>query len=265
MGRGRFCRRPAKMPTPLDVYLLPSLVEPDKLSGRLAVVIDVLRATTTIVHALASGAREVLVCQEVEQARKLAANSPGAIVAGERGGLPIAGFHLGNSPQEFAPAVVGGKTIIFTTTNGTRAMARCAGARRVLLGAFVNFSAVGRELTAELSSPGSSGAALICAGTEGDVTREDTLLAGAMAEDLASNDDLQLSLNDQAVIAADAWRVCRLDLGGHDPLGRTLRQSRGGRKLIEIGLENDIAIAAEIDRFDLVPVLDLATWRVTVA
>jgi phosphosulfolactate phosphohydrolase-like enzyme len=74
-----------------------------------------------------------------------------------------------------------------------------------------------------------------------------------------------LSLNDQAEIAADAWRACRSDLGGHDPLGWALRRSRGGRILIEVGLENDIAIAAEIDRFDLVPVLDLATWRVTVA
>ena len=253
------------MPTPLDVYLLPSLVEPDKLSGRLAVVIDVLRATTTIVHALASGAAGVLICQEVDEARKLAASSPNAVLAGERGGLPIAGFHLGNSPLEYSPAAVGGKTVIFTTTNGTRAMARCAEAHRVLLAAFVNFSAICRELTAELSRPGSSGAALICAGTDGEVTREDTLLAGAMVDDLASHDDLMLSLNDQAEIAVDAWHACRLDLGGHDPLGRALRQSRGGRNLIEIGLENDIAIAAEIDRFDLVPVLDLATWRVTVA
>lgn len=253
------------MPAPLDVYLLPSLVEPEALAGRWAIVIDVLRATTTIIQALASGAAEVRICQEVEEARRLAANRPGAVLAGERGGLPIPGFHLGNSPAEFTPQAVGGKPVLFTTTNGTRAMARCQKAERVLLAAFVNFSAICRELSAELSSPASQGAVVVCAGTDGEVTREDTLLAGAIVDDLSSHSDLPLALNDQAEIAADAWRACRQDLGGHDPLARALRQSRGGRNLIEIGMENDIAIAAEIDRFDLAPVLDLATMRVTAA
>ncbi len=250
------------MPAPLDVYLLPSLAEPGNLAGRVAVVIDVLRATTTIVHALASGAAQVRVCQEVNEARRLAEEQPGAVLAGERGGLPIAGFHLGNSPAEFTPATVGGKSVLFTTTNGTRAMARCQGARRVLLAAFVNFSAICRELSDALSSPSSQGAAIVCAGTDGEVTREDTLLAGAIVDDLSGITTLTLALNDQAEIAADAWRSCRADLGGHDPLGRALRASRGGRNLIEIGLENDIAIAAEIDKFDLVPELDLGTMRV---
>lgn len=250
------------MPTSLDVYLLPSLVEPVRIAGRIAVVIDVLRATTTIVCALASGAREVLVCQEVDAARQLADDSPGAVLAGERGGLPIPGFHLGNSPLEFSTAAVGGKAVIFTTTNGTRAMARCQGAGRVLLAAFVNFSAICRELSAELASPASQGVVLVCAGTEGEVTREDALLAGAIVDDLAGNPDLKLILNDQAEIAADAWRTCRQDLRGHDPLAGALRHTRGGRNLIEIGMENDIAIAAEIDKFDIVPVLDLATMRV---
>jgi 2-phosphosulfolactate phosphatase len=250
------------VPAPLDVYLLPSLVEPQSIAGRTAVVIDVLRATTTVVYALAGGAAEVRVCQEVDEARRLAADYPGAVLAGERGGLPIPGFHLGNSPLEFTPATVGRKTVLFTTTNGTRAMARCRGARRVLLAAFINFSAICRELSEELASPSSRGAAIVCAGTDGEVTREDTLLAGAIVDDLATHSGLNLALNDQAEIAADAWRSCRADLGGHDPLGRALRASRGGRNLIEIGLENDIAIAAEIDKFDLVPVLDLATMRV---
>jgi 2-phosphosulfolactate phosphatase len=250
------------VPAPLDVYLLPSLVEPEALAGRVAIVIDVLRATTTIIHALAGGAAEVRVCQEVEEARRLAADCPGAVLAGERGGLRIPGFHLGNSPMEFTPQAIGGKTVIFTTTNGTRAMVRCRGAQRVLLAAFVNFSAICRELSAALSSPASRGVAIVCAGTDGEVTREDTLLAGAIVDDLSSHSGLKLALNDQAEIAADAWRACRQDLGGHDPLGKALRQSRGGRNLIEIGMENDIAIAAEIDRFDLAPALDLATMRV---
>ncbi|HZL87827.1 MAG TPA: 2-phosphosulfolactate phosphatase [Pirellulaceae bacterium] len=253
------------MPTPLDVYLLPSLVEPERLSGRLVVVMDVLRATTTIVYALASGARDVFICQEVDDARRLAANLPAALLAGERGGLRIDGFPLGNSPREYTPAAVGGRTVVFTTTNGTRAMARCSKARCVLLGAFVNFSAVCRELTAELSPPASSGVALVCAGTEGEVTGEDTLLAGAIVEELVQDRDNKCSLNDQAQIAADVWRACRSEDDGNDSLVRALRRSRGGRHLVEIGLESDIALAAGIDRFDLVPRLDLVKMRVTVA
>ena len=254
------------MATPLDVYLLPSLVAPDGLAGRTAVVIDVLRATTTIVQALASGAREVLVCQDIVQARAAAAEiGTDAILGGERGGLPIEGFQLGNSPAEFTPAIVGGKTLIFTTTNGTRAMAACAAARQVWLAAFVNFSAICRELAAGAMSPSCEGVTLVCAGTDGEVTREDALLAGAIVDDLASNRDLRMALNDQAEIAADAWRACCRDLGANDPLQRALRASRGGRNLLEIGMENDIAIAAEIDKFDLAPALDTKTWRVRVA
>lgn len=253
------------MPVPLDVFLLPSLVEVDQLAGRTAVVIDVLRATTTIVYALAAGASEVAVCREVEEARRLAESISGAVLGGERGGRPIEGFHLGNSPAEYTRQSVGGKTVIFTTTNGTAAMIRCQRARRVLLGAFVNFSAVCRELRYELTGPGGGGITLVCAGTDGEVTGEDTLLAGAIVENLAAADGPQLVLNDQAEIAADAWRGCRRDWGGSDPLGQALRHSRGGRNLIEIGMENDIAIAAEIDKFDVVPVVDTTSWRVRVA
>ena len=253
------------MPVPLDVFLLPSLVEAERLAGRIAVVIDVLRATTTIVHALAAGASDVAVCGEVEEARRAAASIPDSVLGGERGGRPIDGFHLGNSPAEYTRQSAFGRTVVFTTTNGTRAMGRCAGARRVLLGAFVNFSAVCRELSAEVAGPVSAGITLVCAGTDGEVTREDTLLAGAIVDDLVQTHAVQLALNDQAEIAADAWRACRQDLGGHDPLARALRHSRGGRNLIEIGMENDIAIAAQIDKFDVVPVLDLATMRVVAA
>ena len=103
----------------------------------------------------------------------------GIILGGERGGLPIPGFDLGNSPAEYTRERVAGKTVVFTTTNGTRAMQRCKQASRVLLGAFVNFSAVCRELG------GVEQVVLVCAGTDGHVTREDTLFAGAVVDDLA--------------------------------------------------------------------------------
>ncbi len=272
-------------PRRIDVYLLPALVEPEQLAGQTVGVIDILRATTTIIHALAAGAVQVVPCLEIDVARLLAAGEfPGsAVLGGERGGLPISGFDLGNSPRDYTRERVGGKTVVFTTTNGTRALIRCKAARRVLIGAFVNLSAVCRELMDEPN------VALVCAGTNGHVTREDALFAGALASELASGGRAMASggramasggrgtdgaaggppeansdsiLNDQAELAADAWRSCTRDLTGGNPLSRALRASRGGRNLIETGQENDIDLAAQIDKFDIVPELDLATWRI---
>jgi 2-phosphosulfolactate phosphatase len=243
----------------LDVYLVPALVEADDLQGRVVIVIDVLRATTTMVHALAAGAREVVPCLEVEEARRLAAELVPAVLGGERGGQQIPGFDLGNSPAEYTPERVGGKIVVFTTTNGTRALLRCRGAARVLLAAFVNFSAVCREAVQAREL------VVLCAGTDGEVTREDALLAGAIVDDvMRSTSGQPLALNDQAELAADAWRCAVRGLTDR-PLGVVLRSSQGARNLIEIGQESDIDLAAQIDKFDLVPELDLASWRVRCA
>jgi 2-phosphosulfolactate phosphatase len=241
----------------IDVYLLPALVEPAALTGKAVAVIDVLRATTTIVHALAAGAAEVAPSLNVEDARRLADQlGDRAVLGGERGGLPIPGFDFGNSPAEYTSDRVSGKTVVFTTTNGTRALERCQLARRALIAAFANFSAVCRELS------DASEVAIVCAGTDGHVTREDTLLAGAIVTDLAQGKLCQL--NDQALLAADAWQTA-VRLLTDRPLGIMLRDSRGGRNLIDTGQENDIDLAAQIDRFDIVPELDLKTWRIRVA
>lgn len=247
------------MPQPreIDVFLLPALAQSEQLAGRTVVVVDVLRATTTIIHALAAGATEVAVCQEVDEALRLAGQiGSTAVLGGERAGGKIAGFDLGNSPLEYTPAAVGGKTVVFTTTNGTRAMDRCRAARRVLIGAFVNLSAVCRELS------DADRIAIVCAGTDGHVTREDALLAGSLVAELSQTSDWKM--NDQAELVRDAWHAAAADLTA-DPLSRTLRHSRGGRNLIGIGHENDIDLAAQIDKFDIVPELDLTTWRIRLA
>jgi len=240
----------------LDVYLLPALVEPEALSNKTVVVIDVLRATTTIVHALGEGALEVAPFLNVEDARRLAERlGEAALLGGERSGIPIPGFDLGNSPAEYTRDRVAGKAVVFTTTNGTRALERCKLARRVLVAAFANFSAVCRDLIGE------NQVAIVCAGTDGHVTREDTLLAGAIVADLTREKWYQL--NDQALLAADAWQTA-VRLMTDRPLGIMLRDSRGGRNLIETGQQNDIDLAAQIDKFDIVPALDVKTWRIRV-
>src|SRR5436309_2662913 len=113
---------------PVRVHLVPSLAAPVALVGGVAVVIDVLRATTTIVHALAAGCAAVVPCAEVDEAKKTAAAlRPGKVVlGGERGGKLIRGFDLGNSPREYTAKACKKATVVFTTTNGTRAILRAA-------------------------------------------------------------------------------------------------------------------------------------------
>src|SRR4051794_31949894 len=133
------------------VHLLPDLIPTGALGGGVAVVIDVLRATTMMVHALSAGCTAVIPCLEIDEAREIAARLPvgGALLGGERQGVPIDGFDLGNSPRSCTPEVCRGKTLVMTTTNGTRAILACLDADRVLIGAFPNFAPTAQLLHAE--------------------------------------------------------------------------------------------------------------------
>ena len=279
--------------TEIRAYFLPQLVAPGELAGGVSVVIDVLRATTTITAALAAGAREVIPCLEVDDARREAAILPPgqAVLGGERGGLKIDGFDLGNSPSDYTPARVGHKSLVFTTTNGTRAMLHARAADEIWLAALVNLSAVvGRCAERKRID-------LLCAGTGGKITREDVLLAGAIVARLTAPasdrhrsaavpdntvpDDTvprgtvtsltvpsDLTLNDQAAIARAAWLLAVAGLGQQPPmelLRRELRQTQGGRNLAALGLEADLADAAAIDCYSIVPRFDPRSGRITPA
>jgi 2-phosphosulfolactate phosphatase len=246
----------------INVHLLPELISPGQLDGAAAVVIDLLRASTTIATALAAGAQCVIPCLDVEEARRVAVSiGPSALLGGERGGLRIDGFDLGNSPAEYTRESVGGRTIVFTTTNGTRALAACAGAERVLVGALVNLSAVCRVL-AECPR-----VELVCAGTRGEMTREDALAAGAFVARLQQMRGAEVAtLNDQAQLVVSDWlRTVAGDAGvaGQRALIEALRQSRGGHNLAAIHQDGDIALAATIDSLDVVPRFDAESSRIT--
>ena len=241
----------------VNVHLLPSLTSAESLDGREAVVIDVLRATTTIVHALAAGAQAVIPCLEVEEARRQAIQlGEQAVLGGERKGKRISGFDLGNSPNEYTPETVQGKTVVFTTTNGTRAIAVCRNANRTLLAAFVNFASI-CETLGDLHS-----VELVCAGTRNEISREDVLLAGAIVDDLLRRHPRACLTNDQAILACDAWRSTSASFSGPESLAKSLHESRGGRNLLNIGQQQDIYIAAELDKFDLVPAWNPKTGKI---
>lgn len=241
------------MTSMLNVHALPRLVSLEHMRGDVVVVIDVLRASTTIIHALAAGATHVIACQEVDQARaEAAAFAPGEVVlGGERGGLRIEGFDLGNSPTDYTPDRVVGRTVVFTTTNGTRAMQQCRQAARVYIGAIVNAAAVVRRLA------GSERIHLLCAGTEGHPSEDDLLVAGLLVARLQRG-ETRYKLNAQAMAVSERWRqtFATLDTLRPERLAEQLRDSRGGRNVVRLGLEADILTAAALDRFDIVPELD---------
>jgi 2-phosphosulfolactate phosphatase len=226
------------------VHLLPQLAAPGRLAGSIAVAIDVLRATTTIVHALAAGCVAVRPCAEVDEAREIADGLPAGkvLLGGERGGLPLPGFDLGNSPREYTPRRCRGMTLVLTTSNGTRAVLRAAEADRVLAAAFVNFSAVCEQVRLDPRP-----LHIVCAGAEGEPCLEDTLLAGALVDCLS--EEMEVRLNDSARLAWDCFENHGRILAG------ALEVSKGGVHLREIGYPEDIAAAGEVDRFALVPEL----------
>jgi 2-phosphosulfolactate phosphatase len=198
------------------------------------IVVDVLRATSTIAQALASGYRRVLCCSEVEQAEALRAEVGGVVLAGERKCLRIPGFDLGNSPREFLEPV--GDTVVLTTTNGTRALVtaheRC---ERVVAAGLLNLDAVvaaAREYEADV--------AIFCAGVKGAFTIDDAYCAGRIAELLGGE------LSDAA---AAAVRIARSFETSEDGL----QASHSARNLVEAGLDEDIAFCARESVLDVVP------------
>jgi len=237
----------------INVHLLASRVAPKSFAGRTVVVIDVLRATTTIAAAVAAGVEEVIPCGEVEEARSWKQRDPRVLLGGERGGLPIEGFDLGNSPLEYTPERLAGRRLVFTTTNGTQAMLRCRQAGRVLLGAFVNLEALVQAVAGDPTIE------LLCAGRLGAISREDSLLAGAIVDRFQLRSP-STTISDEAALARDAWQAVSTRVKNGVSLAKTLRDGAAGRNLAAIGLDRDIYAAAQIDAVRVVPELDVARW-----
>jgi 2-phosphosulfolactate phosphatase len=248
----------------LNVHRLPQHVAAADLAGSAVVVIDLLRATSTICQAIASGAAEVIPFLEVDEAMDAAekAGRLNVVLGGERKGGKIPGFDLGNSPSEYTPEAVDGRRVFITTTNGTRAFDHAKLAKRVLLGAFTNLSAVVRSIQAEPHIE------ILCAGTDGDQTREDILAAGAIVSELLQHSATPPKRNDNAASAKRDWdevvaRACASGRPLTEQLAIELRDTQGGRNLLGIGLAHDLAVCAQIDRLTVVPELNIREWRIT--
>jgi 2-phosphosulfolactate phosphatase len=232
----------------IDVAWLPAELGGAARSDATAVVIDVIRATTSIATALAAGASRIEVAESVEEARAKAED--GVLLCGERGGLAPPGFDLGNSPGSFTAERVGGRPLVFTTTNGTRAMRAAVDLTggRVRLACFRNLAAAVRTVAADLEG-GASDAIIVCAAGGGRVSMDDAWCAGHVVEGIAAAAG-DVRLTDGAKLALELARR----LGS--PTVETLAETAAGRAVLRVGLEEDLSLCVRLDDLDVVPI-----WR----
>jgi len=231
----------------IDVFFGPAGLTASDVAGRVVVVIDVLRASTSIATALANGARAVIPVDSTEEVvnRAKAFARSEVKLAGERQMRPIPGFDLGNSPREFSREVVEGKTVLLSTTNGTAAIASLQGPRDVVIGSYVNFSAVLAMLRAALR--GGTDIAILCAGRDKQFSLEDAACAGRFAHH-AMRRRTDVAVNDAA------FASMLIDRRYSDNLMRLFSASAHGRALSEAGYGDDLTDCAAIDSFPIIPI-----------
>ena len=212
--------------------------------GDLVIVVDVLRCSSSVVSALANGAKAVIPAETLKEAYELRERHSDFLLAGERRGCKPRGFDLGNSPLEFVPEVVEGRTVIMTTTSGTAALVRCRRAEHVLVGAFLNAEAVAKKAV-EIAQRKKVNVSFVLAGEKGLFSLEDFLCAGAVASEFPADG---FDFSDEALPAVFGFERVK------DALGEYVGKSRHAKHLIELGFEGDIEFSCMLNHFGLVPV-----------
>jgi len=232
----------------ISVYFTPLGVTSQAISGIPVVVLDVLRATSSIVAAMANGARAVVPAATADEALRVAKNleRDDVLLAGERGGHRIEGFALGNSPLEMSPEIVGGKTLVMATTNGTGALVAAEPGRPVLVAAITNFSAVVARAREELNGNGKL--TILCSGRERMFALEDAYVAGRVTQALLPDGKRNgVELNDAAIAALELVRRYG------DGWKRAVLASAAARDLKQLGYRADVEAVTEVDAYDIVP------------
>ncbi|PTM58513.1 2-phosphosulfolactate phosphatase [Desmospora activa] len=227
-----------KVQTVLSVDVLKS----ESLIHKTVIIIDVFRASSSIVTAFAHGAASIVPTETVAKARQY--GKEGWLIGGERYGKNLEGFHFGNAPSDFSTERIKGRDIAFTTTNGTRALVKSSKGSDILIGCFLNAQACAikaRDLHRDIL--------LFCAGTRGEFSLEDGIAAGCLLHHLKEQDPA-IPCDDEGLALLHAYRNSR------DRLTDLLGLSRSGRQLISRGRQNDIRDCVQINRYDIVP-----RWR----
>lgn len=239
----------------IDVMPYPGNQPTREQSDKTFVVMDILRATSTIVTALANGATEIIPVADPSEAIQLAKNigEDQCLTGGERGGLQIPGLNLGNSPAEYTQEVVWDRKLALCTTNGTVAIRWAQSGKRVLIGSFLNLPAIVEAIKEE------GDVLLVCSGRNGGLALEDFVCAGMIVDRLAAAlGEEQLSMSDSAYLSRLAYQTMEQTKG----LAKGLAETDHGRDLVELGLGEDIRFCAQVGVIDIVPVFESGRVRV---
>lgn len=226
--------------------MVPGPVNEERLSKKTLVLIDVLRASTTICRSLSCGAKAVIPVKKPGEAAEMRykIGVEDTVLGGERKGIKIENFTLGNSPLEYNEDAVSGKIVILTTSNGTQLYSRARHSKLVITCALVNISTVAARLAQT-----SDDVAILCAGEEGDFSIEDSLCGGMIIHKLRTEFNLELELNDAAALALLLYQ------NNSNCLAGAIADGEHGRHLAEIGFADDVSFASQIDSIPVLPVL----------
>jgi 2-phosphosulfolactate phosphatase len=227
----------------IDTLFTANEIDEVAVKGKSVVIIDVLRVCTTIAYALSNGCERIIPVDTVEAATNLTASldKKVTLLGGEKEGRRIDGFNLGNSPAEYAPEVVKGKTIIMATSNGTRAIWRSQAAKEILIASLVNMTSVADHV-AKLDV-----LTVVCAGKQGRFAMEDAVCAGMLVDRLAEDNNLDLS--DGAEAARALYKLNR------QSIAKLLRECEHGRYLSSLGFEGDLDVCGKIDSLKILPIV----------
>jgi 2-phosphosulfolactate phosphatase len=229
-------------PKRLEVCLTPALIPLYKVENYIVVIIDVFRATTSMCYGIENGAEAIIPVSQVEECSAYLEKGFDYLLAAERDGEIVAGFDFGNSPFSYTKEKVAGKTIVLTTTNGTHALHLSRKAKKIVIGAFINLTAICNWLKIQ-----DENILLVCSGWKNNFNLEDTLFAGAVVEQLK---DSNFRRDDPATAANDLYHIAKDDLDAY------LKKTSHSERLKALGIEKDIEFCLNVDLTTAIPVLD---------
>jgi len=230
----------------IELFVTPAEFTEGDTRSEPVIVIDVLRAMSTMIQALANGCRDIIPVDSVERALALHTSlfETDILLCGEREGMKIYGFDLGNSPLEYTPDAVAGKSLIFTSTNGSAALIKVRKSKHIYLCSFFNVTAIAHTISGK-----SENLVILCAGQDNHFALEDALCAGMLISRIRTHSKKEHELNDAALSALQL-----ISIYGNN-INAILKQTDHGRELIRIGMENDIYFCAQVDAIPVIPVL----------
>ena len=224
----------------IDIIISASDIKKEKIENKTVVVVDILRATSVITTALNNGCKGVIPVLTVEEASQIVRNEKGEfMLGGERNALKIEGFHYSNSPLEYTRETIEGKTLVMTTTNGTKAIKGCEGASNILIGAMVNAKATAKRIV-ELNKD----VVIVNAGTYGEFSIDDFLCSGYIIDCILK--EIEVDLSDIAITSHYIYK-------NHEDIHSFIKYASHYKRITELGLQADLEYCCRKDIIDIVP------------